>query len=469
MSARFVEAALVAAGYDPGDREANAFYRDSILPLEYDSLLDVAGANLRLGRSVVIDAPFSPYLSDPDLHHRGRGALRLAAGRRRGGPRPRLPADAAGSAAEARPRARPGQARPLGRVLGRARRAARARGQAYGCPSSPTTRRRQRRLGRAGPPVDVEHADAARTEAPMISGTTTLVAHLGYPTHTFKSSLICNPWFEKNGIDAVVVPMGIKAEDYPDFFRSVFTLTNIRGALITMPHKVTTMELVDEVSPTAAIAGATNAVLRREDGSLLADQFDGAGFVRGVLRKGFDPSGKRALVVGNGGVGSPIAASLAGLGLAEIGLFDPNAAASEALAQRIGVHYPDVKVVVGSKDPEGYDLIVNATPHRDEGRRSPAGRRRPRRSRFVRRRRGAQHRRHPVPAGSQGQGLHDSGRQRHVVRADSRLPGVLRLRQRHARRAARNCAAVVVTEGYLTSYREIVGWGHRPFPRVVAL
>jgi shikimate dehydrogenase len=196
----------------------------------------------------------------------------------------------------------------------------------------------------------------------MISGTTTLVAHLGYPTHTFKSSLICNPWFEKNGIDAVVVPMGIKAEDYPDFFRSVFTLTNIRGALVTMPHKVTTMELVDEISPTAAIAGATNAVLRREDGSLLADQFDGAGFVRGMLRKGFDPSAKRALIVGSGGVGSSIAASLAGIGLAEIGLLDPNAAASEALAQRINVHYPDVRIVMSSKDPEGYDLIVNATP-----------------------------------------------------------------------------------------------------------
>ncbi|WP_336159823.1 AAA family ATPase [Amycolatopsis sp. VC5-11] len=65
MSARFVEAALVSAGYDPGDREANRFYLDKILPLEYDSLLDVAGANLRLGRPVVIDAPFSPYLSDP--------------------------------------------------------------------------------------------------------------------------------------------------------------------------------------------------------------------------------------------------------------------------------------------------------------------------------------------------------------------------------------------------------------------
>ena len=67
MSARFVEAALIAAGYDPGDRESNAFYRERILPLEYDSLLDVAGTNLRLGRPVVIDAPFSPYLADPDF------------------------------------------------------------------------------------------------------------------------------------------------------------------------------------------------------------------------------------------------------------------------------------------------------------------------------------------------------------------------------------------------------------------
>lgn len=67
MSARFVEAALLAAGYDPGDRESNEYYRERLLPLEYASLLDVTGANLRLGRSVVIDAPFSPYLSDPSF------------------------------------------------------------------------------------------------------------------------------------------------------------------------------------------------------------------------------------------------------------------------------------------------------------------------------------------------------------------------------------------------------------------
>ena len=196
----------------------------------------------------------------------------------------------------------------------------------------------------------------------MISGKTTLIAHLGYPTFAFKAPLIYNPWFEKNDIDAVVVPMGVKPEEYQEFFPLLFKMSNIRGALVTMPHKVVTTELVDELTPTALVAGASNAVLVRENGSLIGDQFDGAGFVRGVLNKGFDLAGKKVLVVGNGGVGSPIAASLAAAGIGSIGLFDPNAAASEALGGRLSEHYPDLQVSTGSKDPQGYDLVVNATP-----------------------------------------------------------------------------------------------------------
>lgn len=196
----------------------------------------------------------------------------------------------------------------------------------------------------------------------MLSGTTTLIAHLGYPTHAFKAPLVYNPWFERNGIDAVVVPMGVRAADYPEFFRALFTLTNIRGALVTMPHKVTTTELVDDLSQTARVAGATNAVVRRSDGTLYGDQFDGTGFVRGLLGKGFDPRGKRALVVGNGGVGSPIAASLAHAGVADMGLYDPDRDASDALRGRLREHYPELVVATGTRDPAGYDLVVNATP-----------------------------------------------------------------------------------------------------------
>ncbi|MCT8174197.1 shikimate dehydrogenase family protein [Variovorax sp. CY25R-8] len=196
----------------------------------------------------------------------------------------------------------------------------------------------------------------------MISGKTTLIAHLGYPTEAFKAPMIYNPWFEQQGIDAVVVPMGVKPEDYAASLAQIFRFSNLRGALVTMPHKVTTMSLVDEVTPTARIAGACNAILKRPDGTLLGDQFDGAGFVRGVERKGRPFRGARVLVSGAGGVGSAIAASIAAAGAAELMLFDAHAASAEALAGRLREHYPQLKVATGSKDPAGFDVIVNATP-----------------------------------------------------------------------------------------------------------
>jgi len=196
----------------------------------------------------------------------------------------------------------------------------------------------------------------------MISGKTTLIAHLGFPTEAFKAPLIYNPWFDKKGIDAVVMPIGVKPEDYPAFLPLLFKTTNILGALVTMPHKVTTVGLVDELTPTARIAGACNAIVKRPDGSLLGDQFDGAGFVRGVQRKGCALQGARALVLGNGGVGSAIAASLAAAGVGELALFDASDEMSLSLAERLREHYPRLTVTTGSKDPTGYDLIVNATP-----------------------------------------------------------------------------------------------------------
>ena len=89
-----------------------------------------------------------------------------------------------------------------------------------------------------------------------ISGRTKLIAHLGYPTESFKAPMIYNPYFEEYDIDAVVVPMGCKAEDYAAFLKLVFKLSNIHGALVTMPHKVTTIPLLDEVMTTAKVAGA---------------------------------------------------------------------------------------------------------------------------------------------------------------------------------------------------------------------
>src|SRR5258707_4200837 len=140
----------------------------------------------------------------------------------------------------------------------------------------------------------------------MISGATKLIAHLGYPTESFKALMIYNPYFEKYGIDAVVVPMGCKPEEYPAFLKLVFKLSNIHGALITMPHKVTTVALLDEVSISAKVAGACNAIRLGAGGTLIGDMFDCEGFVRGVLRKGRMLTAALVLVAGSGRVNGPI-------------------------------------------------------------------------------------------------------------------------------------------------------------------
>jgi shikimate dehydrogenase len=195
-----------------------------------------------------------------------------------------------------------------------------------------------------------------------ISGRTKLIAHLGYPTESFKAPMIYNPYFEKYKIDAVVVPMGCKAEDYPAFLKLLFKLSNIHGSLVTMPHKVTTIPLLDEVMTTARVAGSCNAIRLGPGGTLVGDMFDGEGFVRGVLRKGRVLEGARVLVVGCGGVGSAIVASMAKAGVAELALFDAHAPTRKSLAERLRAYYPALKIEVGSKDPAGFDVIVNATP-----------------------------------------------------------------------------------------------------------
>jgi shikimate dehydrogenase len=174
----------------------------------------------------------------------------------------------------------------------------------------------------------------------MITGRTEIIAHLGYPTESFTAPMIYNPWFEHRGIEAVVVPMGVGAEDYVAFLPPLFRLSNIRGALVTMPHKVTTVGLLDEVSVAVRVAGSCNAILRRPDGSLYGDMFDGIGFTRAAKR----------------------AAGAAAEGAGSIVLFEVREAVAEGLAARLRRHYPGVPVRLGGNDPAGYRLVVNATP-----------------------------------------------------------------------------------------------------------
>ena len=209
----------------------------------------------------------------------------------------------------------------------------------------------------------------------MLNGDTRIIAHVGYPTTTFKSPMIYNPWFEKRGINAAVVPLGVRSEDFARAFPEICRFTNFHGALITMPHKIAVIGLIDEVSTAVKVAGSCNAVRRNAEGRLVGDMFDGEGFVRGMARHGRSLKGKKVLVVGSGGVGSAIAASCAAAGAAEIGLYDVSDAAMAALAGRLRQSYPQLKVATGANDPTEFRRRRQRDAARHEGRRPDADRR----------------------------------------------------------------------------------------------
>jgi shikimate dehydrogenase len=263
----------------------------------------------------------------------------------------------------------------------------------------------------------------------MISGRTGIIAHLGYPTESFTAPMIYNPWFAHHGFDAVVVPMGVRAEHYAAFLRPLFSLSNIRGALVTMPHKVTTVGLLDAVSIAVEVAGSCNAILRRPDGTLHGDMFDGVGFTRAARGKGFDFAGADCLVVGAGGVGSAIAAAIAAEHPGSIALYDTRASTAEGLAARLHRHYPGLDVRLGGNDPAGYGLVVNATPlGMIQGDPLPFDPERIDPGALVG---------DVVLGAAMTPLLPISGRDRYALRADPRLSRVLRLWPRDQRRAPR--------------------------------
>lgn len=199
-----------------------------------------------------------------------------------------------------------------------------------------------------------------------ISGTTRVFPVIGWPVEQVKAPAIYNAYFAKHKIDAVCVPMRVAPEHYASFVKSMMSAPNIGGICVAIPHKAATIEVGDIATDAALAAGAANAIFRDTDGRIIVDMIDGEDFVRAldvtVAPDGFDYPQSSALIVGCGGVGSAIAASLADRGIAHLGLVDIDPAVESGLAERLRKHFPATVVTIGEVDERGYDLLVNGTP-----------------------------------------------------------------------------------------------------------
>jgi shikimate dehydrogenase len=172
-----------------------------------------------------------------------------------------------------------------------------------------------------------------------IHGTTTLVGLLGWPTSHSLSPPMQNAGFAALALDWAYVPLPTPPERLADAVRGLVA-AGFAGANVTIPHKQAVIAFCDDVDPVAARAGSVNTLVIRDDG-VFGSSTDGV-----AVTSQIEPAGRRALVLGTGGASKAVAAAL------------EDAGAEVVVRGRRDSDWPP--------SADGFDVLVNATPVKDE-------------------------------------------------------------------------------------------------------
>ncbi|MDH3660967.1 MAG: shikimate dehydrogenase [Alphaproteobacteria bacterium] len=193
------------------------------------------------------------------------------------------------------------------------------------------------------------------------SGKTHLYAILAHPVAHVRASEFFGPIIEAEQRDAFVVPLHVLPKDLPEMLPMLQRIGNLKGAVITIPHKETMARLCDEMGPNGQLAGAVNTVRFEEGGRLVGDMFDGVGLVNAARANGIEPKGAKVLMLGAGGAARAIAIALADEGALAITIANRTESRAKDLAAVVQAVFEDVEVKAGPADATGHDLVVNCT------------------------------------------------------------------------------------------------------------
>lgn len=189
------------------------------------------------------------------------------------------------------------------------------------------------------------------------TGATRLAGVIGDPVRHSLSPAIHNAAFAALGLDWAFLAFPVVAGRAPEALAGAMAL-GVVGLSVTMPHKAAVLALVDRATPRAAALGAVNTVVRQGE-VLMGDNTDGPGLVESLRSdQGFDPDGRRCLVVGAGGAARAVVLALAQAGAAQVVVVNRSRDRAEAAAALAGA----TGRVGEAADADGVELIVNATP-----------------------------------------------------------------------------------------------------------
>jgi len=144
--------------------------------------------------------------------------------------------------------------------------------------------------------------------------------------------------------------------------RGLRGIGNLRGLVLTTPHKAAAIGLVDSIGAEARLVGSINAVRCDPDGRWHGENFDGLGCLRGLRAAGHSVAGRRVLVVGTGGAGAAVAAAVAREEAATLHLHDLDAGRAGHVSAALRAAFSAARIVVGPPDLRDIDIVINCTP-----------------------------------------------------------------------------------------------------------
>lgn len=194
-----------------------------------------------------------------------------------------------------------------------------------------------------------------------LSGETALYPIIGDPIVFVKSPRAMTAEFERRGHNGICVPMQVPDGSLDSFLRGLASVPNVRGLLVTMPHKNAMFAQCSTSSETSRLLSVVSIARRNADASWHGEMLDGIAFVTAMKKQGAKPEGARVLQIGAGGAGSAIAVALVDAGVRELVLHDTNQSRLEKLIRLLSGRSQG-RVVAGAPDPAGCDIVVNATP-----------------------------------------------------------------------------------------------------------
>lgn len=179
---------------------------------------------------------------------------------------------------------------------------------------------------------------------------------IGDPIAHSKSPVIHRFWLEKLGTAGDYRTRHVLPCELAAYITAQREDVAWRGCNVTVPHKISVMDLVDDPGDVRATIGAMNTVLRQSDGSVIGTNTDAAGFF--VPIADLPLAGKPVAVVGTGGAAHAVLFALAKAGVGSVTMIARSPLKAAALLARFGLK-GDVRTLDAPVPPVA--LLVNAT------------------------------------------------------------------------------------------------------------